>query len=76
MSATDFPCTRWQIDGLWLLSHSGTRLARVVQGGLALYDKKSHHEVVLTASDLDTILRAREDASMVVTVADPEIRLR
>lgn len=72
--------SKWQIDGEWLLGlsergHQRTRLARIVRGGLALYDKISRSEIVLTASDLDVILRARADASVAVSSADPELHL-
>ena len=53
------PHNRWVLDGDWLVAlPTRTRLARVVPGGLALWDKAEHQEVRLSVADLDTILRA------------------
>jgi hypothetical protein len=35
---------------------TGTRLARILSDGLALWDKHAHGEVILTTADLATIL--------------------
>ena len=53
------PHNRWVLDGEWLVAlPTHARLGRVVHGGLALYDKTDRREIILSAADLDTILRA------------------
>jgi hypothetical protein len=65
---------RWAIEGDFLIGppdgpRRGARLARIVTGGLALWNKHGHDEVIVTASDLLVILRQRpaDTASISVT---------
>lgn len=62
--------TDWLIDGDWLVSRTTRmRLARIVQGGIALYDKRSHDEIILTSADIEALLRQAESGSSIVMVS-------
>jgi hypothetical protein len=64
---------RWSVDGDFLVGppdgpRRGARLARIVTGGIALWDKHGKDEIVVTASDLLVILRQRPAATASISV--------
>ena len=54
--ATATPVVQWQVDGEgYLLTPSGAKAARVADGALMLYDKRTREEVPFTMQDWWTV---------------------
>ena len=63
MSATGAPV--WTVDGAgWLLTPSGAKAARVVDGALLLYDKRDKCERAFTLQDWFTVTQTQIEGAL------------
>lgn len=62
MTSSGFIPTFWRVDAEnWLLSPLGTRVARIEDGALKLYDKHAKTSFALTLEDLRNLTQKPEE---------------